>query len=671
MKNFSPHTHIRGSDDPFLIQTDAVKNRSVGALRARWVEDSVSAPEMLGGRKPLTEFLGIGGSRTRLFGVGILLAAAMIALLGRAAFIQIVESDHFHLLAEHNRIRTTPLLPERGIVYDAQHIPLVRNVSSFTAYLLPQDMPAELSARFAALQHIGDLLNISPAYLQSKMDEFKSYQFQEFAIKDNIDYDTAIRLMLLSKDVPGISIESSLRRHYLLSSASSTQGSALIYDTPSLGMVLGYEGKMTKDELDLISNSSYLPVDRIGKSGIEKSYENVLRGIRGKREIEVDALGKAKDVIVEEPSKPGDSVILNIDLAYQNALEKAVDDQLKGAPYHRVSAIVMDPRDGSIRALAMRPAVDSNLFAQGISTEVYNQLVDNPDNPLFTRAWSGSFPSGSVIKPLIAAAALTEHVITRNTTVVSVGGLQVGNWFFPDWKVGGHGVTNVIKALAESVNTFFFMVGGGYKDFAGLGPDRIVEYLKKFGLDNTLGIDLPSEAPGFLPTPEWKQEVKHEQWYIGDTYNMSIGQGDVLVTPLQVAAYTAAVANGGTLYAPHVAHSIVDTVTGVETLVSPHVIAGHIVPPDSLAIVREGMRAAVTSGSARPLNTLPIEIAGKTGTAQWSKTKPPHAWFTAFAPYDAPQIVITVLVEEGGGGDQVSVPIAKRFLTWYSTHKAP
>ncbi|MBI5229694.1 MAG: penicillin-binding protein 2 [Candidatus Magasanikbacteria bacterium] len=671
MNKFFSFKHRKPNDDPFLIRIDAVKNKSVaGYFKTRWVEDSASMQDGFETYVPLTEFLGVGGSVKRLWICGFILSLLVITLFGRAVHLQLIQSTRLRLLAENNRIRTKLLSAERGIIYDATGIPLVHNIPTFTAFLLPQDIPVQEPAHTEALQAIGNLIDVSPDLIQKKIDEFKSYRFQTFAIKDNIDYDTALRLILLSKQIPGVSIESELKRHYVLVSeeAASSTPISQHYTAPSLGMVLGYEGKITKEELDLVNDKKYLPIDRIGKTGIEKSYEAVLRGVRAKKEIEVDALGKTKNLIAEEPGIPGKSIQLNIRTDFQTALEDALDAQLINFTHHRASAIVMNPQTGAILALATRPALDTNLFAQGISNDEYQQLLNNPDQPLFNRAWSGSFPSGSVIKPLIASAALTEKTITRSTTFLSVGGLQVGKWFFPDWKAGGHGVTNVIKALAESVNTFFFIVGGGYHQFKGLGPETIVMYLKKFGLANTTGIDLPGEVPGFLPTPEWKEDVKKEQWYIGDTYNLSIGQGDVLVTPLQVALYTATVANGGTLYAPRVVKSIIDPKTKQKTPIKPRVVEHAVVPADVLALVRDGMRSAVTNGSARALNDLPILVAGKTGTAQWSKNKANHAWFTGFAPYENPRIVITVLVEEGGEGSSVSVPIAKRFLAWYAKH---
>ncbi|HQO11142.1 MAG TPA: penicillin-binding transpeptidase domain-containing protein, partial [bacterium] len=224
------------------------------------------------------------------------------------------------------------------------------------------------------------------------------------------------------------------------------------------------------------------------------------------------------------------------------------------------------------------------------------------------------------MKPVVAAAALQEKIISENTSFLSVGGIYIGQWFFPDWKAGGHGLTDVRKALAESVNTFFYYIGGGYQDFVGLGVDRLVTYMRLFGFGEKTGIDLNGESAGFVPTPSWKEETKNEAWYIGDTYHIAIGQGDILVTPLQVANFTAAIANGGTLYRPSLVQSLLAENNQKIKDIAPEIIRRDFIDPYNLQVVREGMRQTVTAGSARSLRVLPVSVAGKTGTAQWSST---------------------------------------------------
>jgi len=246
--------------------------------------------------------------------------------------------------------------------------------------------------------------------------------------------------------------------------------------------------------------------------------------------------------------------------------------------------------------------------------------------------------------------------------------LRIANlWWFPDWKAGGHGITNVEKALAESVNTFFYIIGGGYQDFAGLGVGKITEYAKKFGLGEKLGIDIPGESKGFLPSEEWKEEVKGEQWYIGDTYHYAIGQGDILVTPLQVVSWISTFANGGTLYKPHLVKEIDSSEGELLQSVEPKILNENFISQNNINIVRGGLRSAVLTGSARRLQDLPVSSAGKTGTAEWGTDKIPHAWFTAFAPYENAEIAIVVLVEEGVEGSGVSLSVANDILYWYFT----
>jgi len=268
-------------------------------------------------------------------------------------------------------------------------------------------------------------------------------------------------------------------------------------------------------------------------------------------------------------------------------------------------------------------------------------------------------------RPVIASAALQEGVITAKTTVLSAGGIKVGDRIFKDWLAGGHGTTDVKKALAWSVNTFFYYVGGGYEKFDGLGLGRIIKYLYAFNFGSKTGIDLPGEDTGFVPTAEWKEKTKKERWYIGDTYNLSIGQGDLLVTPLQIAIETAAVANGGKIIQPHLLDKLVDAGKKIAAAYAPAVIRQNFVSAENLEIVRQGLKECVLSGSCQPLKSLPFTSAGKTGTAQWNNAKENHAWFTAFAPFDNPQIAITILIEEGKEGSTTALPIARDFLEWW------
>jgi penicillin-binding protein 2 len=332
--------------------------------------------------------------------------------------------------------------------------------------------------------------------------------------------------------------------------------------------------------------------------------------------------------------------------------------------------VALNPQTGEILAMVSLPDYDPNLFANGISSEDYKKLSEDVNQPMFDRAIRGEYPSGSTIKPVIAAGALQEGIITDKTTVMSTGGLWIDKiWFFPDWSASGHGLTNVYKAIAWSVNTFFYMIGGGYEDFKGLGIDNLEKYFKIFGLGEKTGIDLNGEASGLVPDPAWKEKVKNEDWYIGDTYHVSIGQGDLLATPLQIANYTTTFVNGGKLYQPHLVKEIL-TNDGSKEEIKPTILRENFIEQKNLDIVKRAMRQTVTDGSAAMLNSLSVAVGGKTGTAQWNTEKQPQAWFTGFAPFNNPEVVITVLIEEGGEGSKVCVPVTYDFFNWYfNTYK--
>ena len=314
----------------------------------------------------------------------------------------------------------------------------------------------------------------------------------------------------------------------------------------------------------------------------------------------------------------------------------------------------MNPKNGEILALVSYPYFDNNLFSRGLSQRDFEKIVAHPDKPLFFRAISGQYPPGSTIKPILALAALEEGIINEQTAIVSKGGIKIGKEFFSDWKKEGHGVTQVKKALAESVNTFFYLVGGGSENFRGLGPEKIKFYLEKFGLGKKTNLDLPAEKDGFLPSPEWKKRKKNEEWYIGDSYNLSIGHGDIVATPLQIAYLTGLIVNEGKIYQPHLLKK------GQEFEENKFVFQFK---KENFKVVKEGLREAILYGTAKALNDLTIKVAGKTGTVEVGQKKP-HSWFTCFAPYEDPQIVLTVIVENGGEGSGPALRVAKEFFIW-------
>lgn len=332
-------------------------------------------------------------------------------------------------------------------------------------------------------------------------------------------------------------------------------------------------------------------------------------------------------------------------------------------------------------ALVTLPSYDDNLFARGISAEDYKRLIEDPEHPLVNHAIGGQYPPGSTIKPLLAAAALEEGVISPHTRLTCQGTLWLPNKYFPDdpelaqpfycWLKSGHGSLNVVQALAYSCDIFFYKLGGGFKDFEGLGLERLTEYAERFGLGQPTGIDLTGETKGLVPTAKWKRINYGENWTTGDTYNISIGQGFILVTPLQLVNATAAIANRGTLYRPQIVYEVRTADGRLVRSFQPEVIRQVGISPQNLEIVRQGLRGAVAWGTARRADLPGVAVAGKTGTAQFLGPRdkkgnlPTHAWFTAFAPYENPEVALVVFVAGGGEGSSTAVPIAAQILRYY------
>jgi penicillin-binding protein 2 len=336
----------------------------------------------------------------------------------------------------------------------------------------------------------------------------------------------------------------------------------------------------------------------------------------------------------------------------------------------------MNPQTGEILSLVSIPNFDNNLFAAGIKPDQYSELINDDRQPLFNRAVSGTYSNGSTMKPVVAAAGLQEGVISAGSTVTCHGEIDVPNQYnpsivysFPCWLKSGHGTLSVEGAIAQSCDVFFYTVSGGNGDIQGLGAERLARYMHLFGLGEKSGIDLPNENEGLAPTPGWKQAAKGETWYQGDTYHMGIGQGDVLTTPLQVLNYTACFANGGTFYQPQLARQIINSDGKIVRDFRPIIKRQNFIKPDNIEVVRQGMRQTVTSGTAKILSSISVPVAGKTGTAEVVAGGEMQAWFTCFAPYDNPQIALTVLLEKGGEGSDYAVPVAKRILDYYFKNK--
>lgn len=567
----------------------------------------------------------------------------------RAFYLQIIRGDYYRSLAEGNRMRIERIDPKRGMIYDSFMNPLLKNVANFSLRIIPADLPKDSQELFETQEALNKVIVGKRVNLLDYISKNTLENYQPRIIKESLEYEEAMKLMSLSKTLRGISVLTGIKRDYHLIGYFSH--------------VFGYLGKISEKDYSNLSKEGYYLDDKIGKSGLEYVYEKTLRGQFGKSKIEIDSLGREKKVLAVEKPIDGENLVLSIDGPLQLKITDLLLAVLKKHNLTKASVVAIDPRTGAVLALVSLPTYDNNIFSSNLSQEQYNSVVNDPDQPMFFRAISGEYPPGSTFKLMIASAGLESGIADENTSFLSTGGISIGKWFFPDWKAGGHGSTNVKKAIAESVNTYFYNIGGGYNDFHGLGLDKINFYAKQFGFDSKTGIDLPGEASGFLPTESWKEELTGEPWYIGDTYHVSIGQGDVLATPLQIAMMTSVIANGGTLFEP----KIVDKIGNKDAFIKKSIIVrgSNFISEKNIKLVQSGMRMSVTDGSSRGLASLPIEVAGKTGTAQFANNSKTHAWFTGYAPYNDPNIVLTVLIDGGGEGSSVAVPLAKDILLWY------
>lgn len=578
-------------------------------------------------------------------------ATAVLLLFGtRLVDLQIARGVALRTSAEQNRIRIKPVAANRGIMFDRNGALLVRNVPNMSLQAIPADLPEQESLRGEATL-LSAFLGEDEQAVEQELSAKKARSYLPVMVRDHLAYEVALRIKLAEPRLPGLHVETNATREYL-------GGEAFAH-------VLGYTGKISKEQY-AAAPQRYLLNDEVGKDGLERYSEDALRGTDGGQQVEVDAHGRELRIVASENPQPGKNITLTLDAGLQERAYTLLREVILQKKALGGAIAAVDPRNGALLALVSAPSFDNNAFVRGMDEAAYQALASDPHKPLFNRALAGQFPSGSTIKPIIAAAALTLGVITERTTVLSTGGITIGQWFFPDWKAGGHGVTDVRKALAWSVNTFFYTVGGGTPVFPGLGINRLVDAFRAFGLGEKTGINLPGETAGLIPAPQWKRQTKNERWYIGDTYHLSIGQGDLLVTPLQMAMATAAIANGGTLYKPRLIAST-DSEDRQPQVTTPVVVRQHIADERALQVVREGMRLAVTDGSSVAAKNVIVPVAGKTGTAQFDTSKNTHAWFIAFAPYENPEIALVVIVEGGGQGHEAALPVARDLLQWYFT----
>ncbi len=582
--------------------------------------------------------------------VAIFLVAVCV-LIARLGYLQIIKGAEFRKKSENNSIRFRQIKPLRGLIMDRNGNVLVDNKPSFDVLYIPNKNNAnELSVE--KLKELYESKSMDFPFDQTLLKNAKPYL--PVKLDKNVSMEKIALVETNALNLPGIYVDVSPIRLYL--------------DGEILAPVIGYTGEISKEEMEK-SNDKYAYGDISGKHGLERFFDEYIRGRRGAELVEVNVYGREIKNLGRIDPVSGYNMALTIDADLQKAAWEAIKDKAG-------SAVVMDPRDGEILAMVSSPSFDPNLFNEGISSDLWNQLQNNPFAPLSNKAISGQYPPGSTYKLIIAAAALEEGVITPDTKVFCNGSFTLGNRTYRCWKKGGHGHVDLHKAIVESCDVYFYTVG------KMLGVDKIAEYAKRFGYGELAGIDLPNEKKGLVPSKEWKLKKKKEVWQLGETISISIGQGYNLVTTLQLANAFGAFANGGTLWRPYIVKQIESADGKVYKEFSP-VKKGELnLSAKTIEILNDALKGVVNEpgGTGQNAKLPDIEVCGKTGTSQvlglpenekarrrriLGAFQKDHALFAGYAPSKAPEIVVAVILENAGGGGAVAAPVARRILSAY------
>lgn len=555
--------------------------------------------------------------------------AGLLAILAiRLWQIQIVQGDYFMRLSEENRVRVTPIPAPRGVIMDQRGRPLAVNRPAFTVALLPKELrhPAQ------EVRVVARLLGMDPAEITRRLAATQDRPSAPVRLRWDVPKQVVAALEESALDLPGVLVEVDPVREYLYRDLAAH--------------LLGYVGEINEAELRTLRGQGYELGDLIGKDGIERTYDRYLRGHDGENQAEVDAQGRIVRTIGTIPAKPGNAVVLGLDLDVQRAAEDGLGNRL-GA------VIAIDAHTGAILALVSHPAFDPNLFAGGITPAAWTGLLRDPHTPLVDRAIQGAYPTGSVFKIVTGSAALELGLVRPGTRFYCPGYYTLGDRVFHDHET--HGDVNFLDAIAKSCDVVFWTLS------RPVGPDHLAEYARMFGLGRATGIDLPLEGAGVIPDPAWKERTFKQAWYGGDTLNMAVGQGYVLATPLQVARMVAAVGNGGDLVTPHVVSEIRAPDGRVVSQVAPPSGGRVRLSPQTMAVLQTGLAAVVTRGTAASIQIPGMSVAGKTGTAENIHGKP-YAWFAGYAPAEAPRVAVVALVEDVGFGAEYAAPIVQRVL---------
>ncbi len=557
-------------------------------------------------------------SAIRFVVFGIIVALVATTLGGRLFLLQVARNSTFASLAETNRTVSQPIRSTRGVIYDRNGEPLVRNVASYSVKIRPADLPEP--DRPAVIARLAALLGMQTADLNIALDSNPGSRFDSVRIATDVDEATANFIAESSLDLPGVEVVVESRREYLTG--------------PLLSQIIGYTGPISSTQLKALTDSGYLPDDFIGKTGVESTYESQLRGTYGSELVEKDATGRRLQVLQTiEPAVAGNSLDLTIDLQDQKDAQKALEWGMQTAGLERGVVIVMNPQTGEILAMVSLPTYDDNLFARGISNADYQALVNDKNKPLTNHAISEHFPPGSTYKLVTGTGGLADGDITPTTQVLTRPYLTLGSTKFYEWNHRGWGRCTILCGFAHSSDTFFFQVAGM------LGIDRLGYWANQYGFGTPTGIDLPGEVAGTVPTNQWKLETLGAEIYPGEVYQAGIGQGYDVVTPLQLINAYAALANGGTLYQPHVVKDVRNADGAIVDTIDPTVIRTLDLDPSVLETMRKAARNVVLVRHTYNLVDLPIVVAGKSGTAEFGTRDsqgrlPFHSWFVAFVPKD-------------------------------------
>ena len=591
--------------------------------------------------------------KQRIIGIILLVLISFTALFMRLFFLQVIKGEEYRRLSDNNSIRLQRIEPFRGIIYDRNKHMLVDNRPSFDVSITLKDArPVERT-----LARLSSYLNVSDQELMEKVagqTGIKAYK--PLLLRQDIGRDSMAGIEVHKYDLPGIDVNVKSRRHYLFGQSAAH--------------VLGYLGEISPDE---ISSGKYPGVrsgDLVGKAGVEKFYDEFLRGRGGGRQVEVNATGQIMRVLKTVSSRPGNNVVLTIDQAVQRKAEELLEGVI-GA------AVAIDPNTGEVLTIASNPSFDQNQIVSGLTHEQWQAFVTDPLKPLTNRAVQGEYPPASTYKILTAVAGLEEGLIDEHTEFCCPGHYRFKGRDYRCWKKGGHGCLSLVQAIAQSCDVYFYQVG------LAIGVDRLAWYAKSFGLGTPTGVQLANESRGLIPTAAWKLKRTGEPWQEGETLSLAIGQGFNLVTPLQMAGIVAAVATGGVRYKPQLLKRIETAQGEVALQTKPEVIGKVPISPRTLELIRLGLWEVVHSdtGTAKGARFFDLYISGKTGTAQVISRKDDepeaedesevadhlkaHAWFVAYAPSDEPRIAVAVVVENGEHGSSAATPIAREIIKSY------